>query len=161
MRPLSSLHFFSISYNFHSNQFNAIARGFWPKTTLLYLNFCLFIPSSDSFTAICSFVGFHMTEWPCTTMKVNSKLRWPAPVCSAVSWEYFWRLHNNYYTLLVNITLAIINLQTWCSKWQISLNMSKTNYMVFYYDKKSYHHHQIYQYLLTKNHSVKSKKKDY
>ena len=56
----------------------------------------------------------------------------------------FWRLHNNYYSLLVNIQLAIINRQTWCSKWQISLNISKTNYMVFN-DKKSYHHHQVYQ----------------
>ena len=56
----------------------------------------------------------------------------------------FWRLHNNYYTLLVNIQLAIINLQTWYSKWQISPNISKTNYMVFC-DKESYHHHQIYQ----------------
>ena len=43
----------------------------------------------------------------------------------------FRRLHNSYYTLLVNIQLAIINLQTWCSKWQISLNISKRNYMVF------------------------------
>ena len=48
----------------------------------------------------------------------------------------FWRIHNNYYTLLVNVQLAIINLQTWCSKWQIFLNISKTNYMVFYDKKK-------------------------
>ena len=52
----------------------------------------------------------------------------------------FWRLHNNYYTLQVNVQLAIINFQTWCFKWQTSLNISKTNYMVFY-DKKSYHHY--------------------
>ena len=56
----------------------------------------------------------------------------------------FWRLHNNYYTLLVNVQLAIINLKTWCSKWQISLNISETKYMVFC-DKKTHHHHQIYQ----------------
>ena len=37
----------------------------------------------------------------------------------------FWRLHNNYYTPLVNVQLAIINHQTMCSKWQISLNISK------------------------------------
>ena len=42
-----------------------------------------------------------------------------------------WRLYNNYYTLLVNIQLTIINLHTWCSNWQISLNISKTNCMVF------------------------------
>ena len=48
----------------------------------------------------------------------------------------FWRLHSNYYTLLVNIQLVIINLQTWCSKWQIFLNISKTNYMVFYNKKE-------------------------
>ena len=48
----------------------------------------------------------------------------------------FWRLQNNYYILLVNIQLPIINLQRWCSKWQISLNISTTNYMVFYNNKK-------------------------
>ena len=48
----------------------------------------------------------------------------------------FWRTHKNYFTLLVNIQLAIINLQIWCSKWQISLNISKTNYMIFYDKKK-------------------------
>ena len=44
------------------------------------------------------------------------------------------------YTILLhssgNIQLAIINLKTWCSKWQISLNISKANYMVFYNNKK-------------------------
>ena len=35
----------------------------------------------------------------------------------------FWRTHEDYLTLLINIQLAIINLQIWCSKWQISLNI--------------------------------------
>ena len=56
----------------------------------------------------------------------------------------FWRLHNNYYTFLDNFQFAITNLQTWSSKWQIPLNISKTNYLVFY-DKKSYYHQEIYQ----------------
>ena len=30
----------------------------------------------------------------------------------------FWKTHKNFFTLLINIQLAIINLQTWCSKWQ-------------------------------------------
>ena len=51
----------------------------------------------------------------------------------------FWRSHNIYHTLLGSVQLAISNLQTWCSKWQISLNISKTNYMVF-----CDHHHQMY-----------------
>ena len=41
----------------------------------------------------------------------------------------FWRTHKNYYQLLINIQLAIVNLQLWCCKWRISLNISKTNYM--------------------------------
>ena len=32
--------------------------------------------------------------------------------------------------------LAVVNLQSWCYKWHISLNISKTNYMVFYNNKK-------------------------
>ena len=48
----------------------------------------------------------------------------------------FWRTHKNYYQLLINIQLAIVNLQSWCYKWHISLNISKTNYMVFYNKKK-------------------------
>ena len=44
----------------------------------------------------------------------------------------FWRTHKNYYQLLINIQLAIVNLQSWCYKWHISLNISKTNYMVFF-----------------------------
>ena len=48
----------------------------------------------------------------------------------------FWRTHKNYYQLLINIQLAIVNLQSWFYKWCISLNISKTNYMVFYNKKK-------------------------
>ena len=48
----------------------------------------------------------------------------------------FWRTHKTYYQLLINVQLAIVNLQSWCYKWRISLNISKTNYMVFYNEKK-------------------------
>ena len=37
--------------------------------------------------------------------------------------------------MLVNIQLAIIILQIWCSKWQKSLNILKT-YIIFYAKKK-------------------------
>ena len=53
----------------------------------------------------------------------------------------FWRTHKNYYQLLINIQLAIVNLQSWFYKWCISLNISKTNYMVFYNKKKKPSHH--------------------
>ena len=48
----------------------------------------------------------------------------------------FWRTHKNYFTLLINIQLANINLQIWRSKLQISLNISKTYCMIFYDKKK-------------------------
>ena len=48
----------------------------------------------------------------------------------------FWRTHKNYYQLLINIQLAIVNLQSWCYKWRISLNISKKNCMVFSNKKK-------------------------
>ena len=48
----------------------------------------------------------------------------------------FWRTHKNYYQLLINMQLTIVNLQSWCYKWHIFLNISKTNYMVFYNKKK-------------------------
>ena len=48
----------------------------------------------------------------------------------------FWRVHSNIYQLLIQIQIAIMSLQDWCSKWCISINSMKTNYMVFY-DKKN------------------------
>ena len=47
----------------------------------------------------------------------------------------FWRTHQNFFHLLIDIQLSIINLQMWCYKWRISINISKTNYMVFYNKK--------------------------
>ena len=44
----------------------------------------------------------------------------------------FWRIGTGFYHLLIQIQIAIINLQTWCLKWQISINISKTNYIIFY-----------------------------
>ena len=40
----------------------------------------------------------------------------------------FWRIGTDFYHLLIQIQIAIINLQTWCLKWQISINISKTLY---------------------------------
>ena len=48
----------------------------------------------------------------------------------------FWRTGTEFYHLLIQIQIAIINLQTWCLEWQISINISKTNYITFY-DKKT------------------------
>ena len=33
----------------------------------------------------------------------------------------FWRAHTDIYQSLIDIQIAIINLQNWCSKWQISI----------------------------------------
>ena len=44
----------------------------------------------------------------------------------------FWRIGTDFYHMLIQIQIAIINLQTWCLKWQISINISKTNYIIFY-----------------------------
>ena len=33
----------------------------------------------------------------------------------------FWRAHTDIYQSLTDIQIAIINLQNWCSKWQISI----------------------------------------
>ena len=46
----------------------------------------------------------------------------------------FWRVGTDFYHLLLQIQSAIISLQTWCLKWQISINISKKNYI--FYDKK-------------------------
>ena len=40
----------------------------------------------------------------------------------------FWRIATDFYHLLIQTQIAIINhLQTWCLKWKISINISKTN----------------------------------
>ena len=48
----------------------------------------------------------------------------------------FWRIAKDFYSLLIQIQIAIINLQSWCKKWQIEINPTKTKYMVFYNKKK-------------------------
>ena len=55
----------------------------------------------------------------------------------------FWRFQSNIYQLLIDIQVAIMNLQDWCSKWHISINSMKTNYMVFYDKKNKVPHVQI------------------
>ena len=47
----------------------------------------------------------------------------------------FWRAHTHIYQTLIDIQITIINLQNWCSKWQISINILKTTYM--FYDQKN------------------------
>ena len=48
----------------------------------------------------------------------------------------FWRKRKYFYSLLIQIQIAIINLQSWCKKWQIEMNLTKTKYMVFCDKKK-------------------------
>ena len=48
----------------------------------------------------------------------------------------FWRIGTDFYHLLIQIQIAINHLQTWCLKWQISINIAKTNYIIFYDKKK-------------------------
>ena len=48
----------------------------------------------------------------------------------------FWRIAKDFYSLLIQIQIAIINLQSWCKKRQIETNPTKTKYKVFYNKKK-------------------------
>ena len=48
----------------------------------------------------------------------------------------FWRIGTDFYHLLIQIQIAVINLHTWCLKWQISIKISKTSYITFYDKKK-------------------------
>ena len=48
----------------------------------------------------------------------------------------FWRIAKDFYGLHIQIQIAIINLQSWCKKWQIEINPTKAKYMVFYNKKK-------------------------
>ena len=48
----------------------------------------------------------------------------------------FWRARTDFYRTLIDIQIAIISLQNWCSKWQISINILKTTYMLFYNQRK-------------------------
>ena len=49
----------------------------------------------------------------------------------------FWRIRADTTNhLLIQTQIAIISLQSWCLKWQMSINISKTNYIVFYDKKK-------------------------
>ena len=48
----------------------------------------------------------------------------------------FWKIHSNIYQLLIDLLIALMNLQDWCSKWNISINSMKTTCMVFC-DKKN------------------------
>ena len=40
----------------------------------------------------------------------------------------FWRVHSNIYQLLIDIQIALMNLQDCCSKWYISINSVKTKW---------------------------------
>ena len=52
----------------------------------------------------------------------------------------FWRIGTDFCHLLIQTRITIIMLQTWGLKWQISINISKTNYIIFY-DKEKCHRH--------------------
>ena len=43
----------------------------------------------------------------------------------------------NVFQVILDMQIAIINLQNWCSKWHISLNTMKTIYMIFYNKKNT------------------------
>ena len=45
--------------------------------------------------------------------------------------DEFWKVHTNIFQAILDMQIAIINLQTWCSKWHISINTMKTMYMIF------------------------------
>ena len=47
-----------------------------------------------------------------------------------------WRIAKYFYSLLIQIQIAIKNLQSLCKKWQIEKNPIKTKYMVFHNKKK-------------------------
>ena len=49
----------------------------------------------------------------------------------------FWRVHSDIFQVIIDIQIAILNLQEWCAKWRISINTSKTNYMIFYSKKNT------------------------
>ena len=55
-----------------------------------------------------------------------------------------WRIGTDFYHLLIQIQIAIINRQTWCLKRQISINISKANYIIFY-DKEKLIHHPLFR----------------
>ena len=48
----------------------------------------------------------------------------------------FWRIETDLYYLLIQTQIAIIIIQTCCLKWQIPINISKANYIIFYDKKK-------------------------
>ena len=37
----------------------------------------------------------------------------------------FWRIGADFYYLLIQTQIALINLQIWCLKWQLSINIFK------------------------------------
>ena len=49
----------------------------------------------------------------------------------------FWRVQTNSFQAMLDMQIAIINLQTWCSKWCISINTMKTLYMIFHNKKNT------------------------
>ena len=60
------------------------------------------------------------------TIGQHGKTRFTAEFLTATN-TLFWQL-------LIWTQIAIINLKTWCLKWQISINILKTNYI--FYDRK-------------------------
>ena len=48
----------------------------------------------------------------------------------------FWRAYTDIYETVIDIQIAIINFQNWCSKWLISKNVLKARYMLFFNERK-------------------------
>ena len=53
----------------------------------------------------------------------------------------FWRIGTDFCHLLIQIQIAIINLQTWCLKWQMPISILKTLYFMI---RKNCHHHPLF-----------------
>ena len=48
----------------------------------------------------------------------------------------FWRIRTGFHYLLIQTQIAKMNLMTWFPKWQISINIWKTDYIIFYNKNK-------------------------
>ena len=67
----------------------------------------------------------------------ESKKTHELPTESKQAYDFeFWRIEADLYHLLIQTQIAIIFIQTWCLKWQIPINISKANYIIFYDKKK-------------------------
>ena len=57
----------------------------------------------------------------------------------------FWRALTDIHQALIDIQIAITNLQNWVLKWQISLNILKATYILLYSKDKKLIHPQYHK----------------